>query len=175
MTLLAEESATAADAATVTAQIGREPRAPWRVAVRCRHGFPSVIASPSRLDDGTPFPTHLWLTCPHVAEAAAAAESQGACAAWSARLARDPELAGGVRAASDQLRALRAEASGGADACVAVGVAGQREPLATKCCHAHGALALAGVADPIGLDLLARTGDACQGARCATRDPEATS
>jgi hypothetical protein len=161
------EADTATDTAIVTAQIGREPRAPWSVAVRCSHGFASVIASPSVLADGTPFPTHLWLTCPHVASAASAAESRGETAAWAARLASDAALAGGVRAADAQLRALRAEASGGADACAAVGVAGQREPLATKCIHAHAALALAGVADPVGRELLAECGDACQDARCA--------
>lgn len=161
------EADTATDASIVAAQIGREPRAPWHVATRCAHGFPSVIASPSRLADGTPFPTHMWLTCPHVASAASAAESRGETAAWAARLAGDAALAGDVRAADAHLRALRAEASGGADACAAVGVAGQRDPLATKCLHAHAALALAGVADPVGRQLLAGCGDACQDARCA--------
>lgn len=154
------------DSDVVAAQIGRPPRDPWQVAVRCADGFPSVIASPPLLADGTPFPTHLWLTCPHVADAASAEESAGACDRWAARLAADPELAAAVRAADSDLRALRAASATGADGCAAVGVAGQRDALATKCIHAHAALALAGVADPIGHALLARCGRRCSDARC---------
>jgi hypothetical protein len=31
---------------------------------RCHLGLPVVIQVPPRLDDGTPFPTLYWLTCP---------------------------------------------------------------------------------------------------------------
>ena len=55
-----------------------------------RYGFPTVIASPSRLDDGTPFPTTYWLTCPYLADAASAAESAGRLAEWDARVAGRP-------------------------------------------------------------------------------------
>ncbi|TLM98604.1 MAG: DUF501 domain-containing protein [Actinobacteria bacterium] len=157
----------AADAATVAAQVGRAPRDPWRVAVRCSHGFPSVIASPSVLADGTPFPTLYWLTCPFVAETASAEESAGGCSAWASRLAATPSLAETMRAADAALRDLRATESGGTDSCGSVGIAGQRDPLATKCIHAHAALALAGLADPIGTELLERTGRECTDARCA--------
>ncbi len=44
----------------------------------------------------------------------------------------------------------------GTDACAAVGLAGQRDPLGVKCVHAHVALALVGIDDPIGLELLER-------------------
>lgn len=156
-----------ADASLVALQISRPPRDPWTVAVRCAFGFPAVLASPSTLADGTPFPTHLWLTCPHVADAASAAESGGATAEWSTRLAADPALAARVLAADARLRAMRADASCGADACATVGVAGQADPLATKCLHAHAALALAGLGDPIGEELLARCSPSCGDERCA--------
>ncbi len=154
-------------AALVARQVGRAPRTPWRVAATCRHGFPSVIASPSRLDDDTPFPTLYWLTCPYLAEVASAEESAGRLAEWDARIEQDASLAGELAAADDDLRARRAAESGGEDACGDAGVAGQGgERLAAKCLHARVALALAGVGDPIGIELLERVGDACDDRRC---------
>lgn len=154
------------DDVVVARQIGRTPREPWRVAVRCARGYPSVIASPSVLADCTPFPTHLWLTCPHLADAASAAESAGACAEWTARLAAEPQAAAAVRAVDARLRELRAAESGGDDACASVGLAGQRDATAIKCVHAHVAASLAGLADPIGDDVIARTGASCADERC---------
>ncbi len=157
------------EARLVESQIGRMPRAPWRVVSRCRHGYPTVIASPSRLEDGTPFPTWAWLTCPFLSEQVATLESGGAVARWATRVASEPELAVALRAADAQMRLLRSAESGGDDACASVGLAGQRDPLLVKCLHAHVALALAGVDDPVGAEVLALTGDSCPDARCEER------
>lgn len=62
---------------------------------------------------------------------------------------------------------MRAEEAGGVDPCFTVGLAGQRDPLGVKCLHAHVALALVGVDDPVGAELLGKTGSACADARCA--------
>jgi hypothetical protein len=126
-----------------------------------------VIVSPSRLADGTPFPTYAWLTCPHLAEQVAERESAGEVAAWAARAASDESLATALRAVDAGLRQLRAAESGGVDACSAVGVAGQRDPLGVKCLHAHVALALVGAGDPIGEELLAEVTLECDDDRCA--------
>lgn len=155
------------EASLVAAQIGRPPRRPWRVATRCEHGFPQVIASPSRLEDGRPFPTTFWLTCPALVEAVGSAESAGGADAWARRLANDPDLAAGVLAADASYRAARAAESGGADACAGKGVAGVSRPLRVKCLHAHVAAFLAGTGDPIGAAVSERAAIVCDGTRCA--------
>ncbi len=154
------------DAAVIRPQMGRPPRRPWRVAVRCSAGFPQVIVSPSRLEDGTPFPNYAWLSCPWLAESCAAEESAGATAEWARRAASDSALAEALHAADTAVRVARAAESSGEDACATVGIAGQSDPLGVKCLHAHVALALVGVDDPIGCDVLARTGTMCPDARC---------
>jgi hypothetical protein len=155
------------DSELVATQTGRPPRTPWRVAARCRFERPTVIASPSRLDDGTPFPTLFWLTCPHLAEKVAALESAGEAARWARRATEDPQLAAELRAADAAVREARAAESGGEDACASVGLAGQRDPLGVKCLHAHVAAALAGIADPVGAGVLSATPRECSDDRCA--------
>ena len=125
------------------------------MAARCSWGRPTAIRTEPRLADGAPFPTLFWLTCPWLAERASALESAGATAAWSSRLAEDPDLAARVVAADESYRAERARSAGGADPCAGTGIAGQRDPLGTKCVHAHVAAALGGIDDPIGEEALA--------------------
>lgn len=162
----------------VALQIGRIPREPWRVAARCQWERPSVIASPSLLADGTPFPTLYWLTCPWLIARAGALESEGILAEWDERTESDPHLAAALDASDRALRERRSEESGGSDACISVGIAGQRDPVGVKCLHAHVALSLAGVADPIGQETLALLGEACDDDGCgalASRLAEGTS
>lgn len=151
----------------VARQIGRVPRRPWRVAVRCQWARPSVIASPSRLADGTPFPTLYWLTCPWLIESIGALESAGLIAEWDERLSRDAHLAASLEAADARLLDLRARESGGVDVCASVGVAGRASATHVKCLHAHVALALAGVHDPVGAETLSLLGEACDDDACA--------
>lgn len=132
----------------------------------CSHGFPTVIVSPGLLGDGTPFPAYAWLTCPHLVEACFEAESAGAIAEWDARVFIDSGLAERLRAADGALREARRMESGGQDPCSDVGLAGQNHPIATKCLHAHVALALVGIADPIGESELGKTHQACRDSRC---------
>ena len=155
------------EATLVAEQIGRVPRTPWRVAARCSFGRPAAIVSPSLLADGTRFPSYAWLTCPHLIERVSAEESAGATARYAARSASDKSLAAALRAVDARVRELRAAESGGVDACPTVGIAGQRDPLGVKCLHAHAALALAGIADPIGIEVLASVQRECGDDRCA--------
>jgi hypothetical protein len=126
-----------------------------------------VIASPSRLDDGTPFPSLFWLTCPWLAERVSALESGGGAAQWARRVSEDPVLADAVKAADAAVRALRSDESRGEDECANVVLAGQSDPLGVKCLHAHVALALAGVPDLIGEEVVSdiRLGSAAPGER----------
>jgi hypothetical protein len=163
---MSAQSLTIDDAKLVALQTARPPRTPWRVAARCSFKRPTVIASPSRLDDNTPFPTLFWLTCPHLAEKVAALESAGEAARWARRAAEEPQLAAGLRAADAAVREARAAESGGEDACAAVGLAGQRDPLGVKCLHAHVAVTLVGIADPVGDGVLSAVERECRDDRC---------
>jgi hypothetical protein len=155
------------DSEMVAAQLGREPRAPWRVAARCDWGFPTAVVSPSRLSDGTPFPTFAWLTCPWLSARASANESNGATADWARRTQTESELSSRLAETDLAVRERRAKESGGTDACASVGIAGQRDPLGVKCLHAHVALALVGIRDPIGMHLLGEDDPVCPDRRCA--------
>lgn len=155
------------DAAVLAGQLRREPRSPWRAAARCRFSRPTVIVSPARLADGTPFPTYAWLTCPHLLDQLAGAESAGEIAAYARRAHDEPGLAAKLIALDARLRELRAQESGGPDPFGEVGIGGQSDPLGVKCLHVHVALALLGEDDPIGNELLERLCLECDDDRCA--------
>jgi len=160
------EGHTSAESIIVAAQVGRAPREPWRVASHCTFGYPNAIASPSVLADGALFPNLVWLTCPWLTERVGELESAGEIARWASRAAQEDELARRLIATDAALRELRAAESGGEDPCAGVGIAGQRDPLGVKCLHAHVALSLAGIEDPIGLSVLGKIGTACPDERC---------
>ena len=151
----------------VAEQVGRPLRIPWRIGARCGFGRPTVVVSPSLLDDASPFPTYAWLTCPQVRERVSAVESSGAIAQFATRANGDPALTASLRALDARVRELRAAESGGVDACPTVGLGGQRDPLGVKCLHVHVALALLGEDDPIGNEVLASTGRECANDLCA--------
>ncbi|MFA5843958.1 MAG: DUF501 domain-containing protein [Coriobacteriia bacterium] len=156
------------DETVVAAQLGRRPRGSWRVASRCPHGNPSVIATAPRLKEGEPFPTTFWLTCPDMVAAVGALESAGGVAEWASRLAHDPSLARRALEADEEYRRIR-DAEGGVPGPKDVGTAGQRDPLRTKCLHAHVAAALAGISDPVGEAVLSGLADGCADAACGSR------
>src|SRR5690606_26057582 len=53
-----------ADIAVAEAQLGRPLRGMRRVAHRCALGLPVVLEVDPVLEDGVPFPTLYWLSCP---------------------------------------------------------------------------------------------------------------
>jgi hypothetical protein len=156
------------DTRMVTAQLGRPPRQPWRVSVRCPSGYPQVVTSPPLLEGGLPFPTLHWLTCPFLVDAVGVAESSGESSRLADRIACDENLARRVLEADAAYRRARELEGGGTDVCAHTGVAGQADPLAVKCLHARVAAALAGLPDPMGAATLARTGVSCDDTRCAS-------
>ena len=111
------------------------------------------------LEDGAPFPTTFWLTCPRLVDAVHDLESAGVGRMLAERILADPALAAQVAAADSAYRAARANEGEGADPCAGVGVAGQRDPLAVKCLHARLAAFLCGIPDPIGADVRERLAD----------------
>ncbi|MCW2740228.1 MAG: uncharacterized protein JWR45_650 [Blastococcus sp.] len=101
------DAVTEADRATVARQLGRPPRALVAVAHRCPCGQPDVVETSPRLEDGTPFPTLYYLTCPRATAAASRLESAGRMREWQEQLATDAGLAAGYRAAHESYLATR--------------------------------------------------------------------
>jgi uncharacterized protein len=100
------------DVEAIRTQLGREPRGLRAVAHRCPCGNPDVVETAPRLRSeqnpaGEPFPTLFYLTCPKAASAIGTLEGDGVMAEMTARLARDPELAAGYRAAHEDYLARR--------------------------------------------------------------------
>jgi len=127
-----------ADAEVVAAQLQRPPRATRSVAHRCSCGLPDVVETAPRLDDGTPFPTLYYLTCPRAASAIGRLEASGLMREMTERLGTDTALAERYRAAYDDYLARR-------DAIEPLGttVAAGGMPTRVKCLHVHVAHALA--------------------------------
>ncbi|HET9858788.1 MAG TPA: DUF501 domain-containing protein [Nocardioidaceae bacterium] len=145
-----------ADEAVIEAQLGRPPRAIHDIGHRCPCGNPDVVATEPRLDDGTPFPTTFYLTCPRAASMIGTLEASGLMKEMSDRLESDPELAAGYRRAHESYLAFR-ESIGEVPEIAGVSAGGM--PHRVKCLHVLAGQALAqgrGV-NPLGdevLDLL---------------------
>ena len=80
------------DRRVVEAQLHRPLRGEWRVARRCHLGVPMAIENHPYLEDGTPFPTLYWLTCPVLIKRAARLEGEGWMASLNEKLTEDEAL-----------------------------------------------------------------------------------
>ena len=136
--------------AVVAAQIGRPLRAEVEIAARCHLDLPVVVAVPPLLDDGTPFPTRLWLACPLAVARLARLESAGGVPRLDAFIKDSPELTDALAHAHRRYAADRdAFLPPGADPAPGGGVGGTKgEGL--KCLHAHYADTAAGNRNPVG-------------------------
>ncbi|WP_345215739.1 DUF501 domain-containing protein [Georgenia halophila] len=124
---------TDADVAVLTAQLGRVPRGLVAVAARCVCGRPLVVRTASRLEDGTPFPTTYYLTCPPAVKAVSTLEAEHVMEGMNARLAEDPDLAARYREAhADYLR--RRDELGEVPEITGTSAGGM--PTRVKCLHA---------------------------------------
>lgn len=132
------EPVSEADLAVVAEQLGRPPRAIRGIAARCPAGHPSVIQTSPRLENGTPFPTLYYLTCPRLTSMVGTLESSGVMREMSDRLTEDAELAAAYRRAHESYLAQR-------DAIEALGheVSAGGMPDRVKCLHVHLAHTLA--------------------------------
>ncbi len=146
---MARAVATPTDRDLVARQLGREPRAFNRVAVRCPFGSPAVTEQQPYTGDGEPFPTTYYLTCPHLVAAVSRLEAAGGVERWSAAVREESELAASLAAADDEQRRIRRELAAGAEhridagASLEFGIGGSRRIGSLKCLHAHVAYALA--------------------------------
>ena len=143
----------------VSWQLGRSARAFRRVAARCAYGFPAVTEQAPFGDDGTPFPTTYYLTCPWLVAEIARLEAGGGVERFSRAAAEDRELALSLADADAEQRRLRPE--------LPVGIAGSRTRENLKCLHAHAAFALARPGYRLGERILDEVDERwCPDARC---------
>jgi hypothetical protein len=138
------------DRAIVAAQIGRPPRSPVVVSARCPLGLPVVTTVPPILDDGTPFPTLYWLTCPLALRRVGRIEAAGGVRHAEQMVADDGDFADRLQAATERYRSERdAMVPGNHTGPVPTGGVGG-VGAGVKCLHAHYADTAAGNDNPVG-------------------------
>ncbi|ASK66845.1 septum formation initiator family protein [Brachybacterium avium] len=135
-----ESPATEQDHAVMRTQLGREMRGVISIARRCACGRPAVVRTSPRLEDGTPFPTSLYLTLPWLTLEISRLEATGLMAELTARVEQDSELAAAYRDAHERYLARRAEIG---DAAEVRHVSAGGMPTRVKCLHALAGQALA--------------------------------
>ncbi len=161
----------ARDEAVVGAQLGRPPRAIHDVAHRCPCGNPDVVATRPRLENGTPFPTTFYLTCPRAASRIGTLEASGLMREMTQRLEQDPGLAAAYRRAHQAYLSFRESL---AQVPEIAGVSAGGMPDRVKCLHVLAAQALAqgrGV-NPLGDEVLDRIGAFWAGGPCVVLEEE---
>src|SRR5690349_17914301 len=128
------------DLDTVARQLGRRPRGTRAVAHRCPCGNPDVVETAPRLDDGTPFPTMFYLTCPRATAACSRLESAGVMRDMQERLSTDPVLAKQYEQAHEDYLRRRTAVE---DVAEISKVSAGGMPDRVKCLHVHLGHALA--------------------------------
>jgi uncharacterized protein len=132
--------------AVVSAQLGRPARGDPAVVHRCGFGLPTVVRVDPRLEDGTPFPTTFWLTCPVLRSRVGTLEADHAMVGLNARLEAEPDLAATYAAAHERFVAFRDRLGGPLPGNPGAG----GMPRYIKCLHVHAAHHLATGDNPIG-------------------------
>jgi hypothetical protein len=138
-----------AEQAVISAQVGRALRAASSPVIRCHLGLPVVVEVPPILDDGTPFPTRYWLSCPLAVRRTGRLESEGSIKTLEERARSDAEFGDRLAVAHEQYRRRRdALVPSGAAHRPTGGVGGAAAGV--KCLHAHYADFAAGNPNPVG-------------------------
>ena len=162
---------TQADTQIVAAQLGRIPRGLRAVAHRCPCGLPDVVETAPKLEDGTPFPTLYYLTCPRACAALSGLEAGGLMREMTARLAADGELRAAYAQAHRDYLARRdaAAADAGTEPLPPGTQSAGGMPDRVKCLHALAAheLAVPG-ANVLGREALAAAGPWWSRGPCVT-------
>jgi hypothetical protein len=137
------------DREVIETQIGRPLRAPSEIVARCHLGLPVVVRVPPHLEDGTPFPTRYWLTCPLAATRIGRIEGAGGVKRMESKAEVDPGFAAGLERAHADYAAERDAAIEQTEAPAPTGGVGGAA-RGVKCLHAHYAHHAAGGVNPVG-------------------------
>lgn len=155
-----------ADLDAIQEQLGRPPRGILQISSRCPSGHPNVVKTEPRLDDGTPFPTLYYITCPRVAAQIGTLEASGLMREMTARLAEDDDLVAHYTRAHTSYLEQR-EAIGHVPEIAGISAGGM--PTRVKCLHVligH-SLAMGPGVNPLGDEALMLLGDWWTGSTCA--------
>ena len=137
------------DRQVVEIQIGRPLRADSVPVSRCHLGLPVVVRVPPILDDGTPFPTLYWLSCPLATARIARLEGAGGIKRLERRAEVDSEFGRSLEQAQALYERERDDlVPDGASPAPSGGVGGTT--VGIKCLHAHYAHARAAGDNPVG-------------------------
>jgi len=163
------------DRAVVARQIGREPRAFGRVAVRCPFGRPAVTEQSPYDPEGEPFPTTYYVTCRWLVTAISRLEAAGGVERWTAAAAADPVLADSLAAAHEESRRIRRRLAAGETgrddgASIDLGVGGAGRTGSLKCLHAHAGFALARPGYELGARIVAELEPLWPPDRCCSEE-----
>ncbi len=153
------------DLDAIQEQLGRPPRGILEISSRCPSGHPNVVKTEPRLDDGTPFPTLYYITCPRVAAQIGTLEASGLMREMTARLAEDDDLVAHYTRAHESYLAQR-EAIGHVPEIAGISAGGM--PTRVKCLHVligH-SLAMGPGVNPLGDEALVLLGDWWTGSTC---------
>jgi len=138
------------DRQVIEAQLGRPLRAESEVVNRCHLDRPVVVRVPPNLDDGTPFPTLYWLTCPLAITRIGRLEGAGGVKRMESKAEADVEFGRALAQANDSYAAER-------ESLVDPGLSGPKPSggvggteSGVKCLHAHYAHFRAGRENPVG-------------------------
>lgn len=160
------ESASDADTATIARQIGREPRALAGVACRCPFGHAAVTAQQPVGDNGKPFPTAFYLTCPHLTKQIDRLEAGGSVRRFEQDVAEDPALAANLAASNERHAQIGARQAR---------IAASGDDGLLKCLHAHAAFELACGDHEVGRRALQQAGTTwCSDNRCGGSSSDET-
>ena len=137
------------DREVIETKIGRPLRADSTPVSRCHLGLPVVVRVPPILDDGTPFPTLYWLSCPLAVGRISRLEGGGGIRRLEQKAAVDPAFGSALAEAGAAYETERgALLPPGASPAPSGGVGGSRAGI--KCLHAHYAHTRAGGDNPVG-------------------------
>jgi len=133
------------DEAVIAGELGRKPRDLTGVAVRCPYGYPAVTESAPVLNEGSPNPTLLYVTCPALDTAISRVEGAGGVRDLRVACQEDPELRALLEHITTLYRerrtALHREGKriAGGDARLGAGIGGPEHPEQASCLHAYAA------------------------------------
>lgn len=150
----------AVDRRIVEGQIGRHPRAMAGVGARCVFGLPAVTRQAPTDDEGHPFPTAFYLTCPHLVKQVDRLEAAGGVRRYEELMASDPDLHEATMRSHERHQQVDDRGAN---------IAASSDPERLKCLHAHAAFELAMGDHPLGQRVLAEAAPRwCDDARCVS-------
>lgn len=154
-------------------QLGRPPRGVLEVAARCACGDPCVVTTAPRLDDGTPFPTTYYVTCPRLSSLIGTLEGDGRMREMEHRLSVDDDLRNRYRVAHERYLTERSQLGQVPEI---EGISAGGMPRRVKCLHvlAGQSLACGPGVNPFGDEVIDEVGEWWAGRTCASeRESEA--